>query len=146
MNDFTTLWSLDAISDDPGEAARVQNILRIYKFAIVSFTTMGSCHAVAFIVIPLAAGGFALPFEVWLPESNTHVYHKIVFAIEAYIILSLVFLVCGIDALFISLCGTIAIQFRLLSHKTRKLKADFGEKHIRATLRDCLLHQKCLIT
>lgn len=145
IEEFGKLWSLDVVADDSEEVESIQNTLHIYKVAIKAFVCLGITHLASFIVIPLVAGGRALPYQVWLPEDNFYCYIA-VFIIQIYVIVILLFLVCGTDALFIALCGTMGIQCKLLVHKMRKLKADLGEEVIRGTLKECVLHQQHLIS
>lgn len=138
------MWSLDVISDDPEEFESVQTILRIYLLGIKAFICAGLTHVASFIGIPLMAGGRALPYKFWLPE-NSSFYYMTIFAIETYVVFVLLFLVCGIDSLFIALCGSMGIQFRLLAHKMRKLKGDLEVEVIKRTLKECILHQRHII-
>lgn len=93
----------------------------------------------------MATGLQTLPYHVWLPESGSSFYYAATFVIEIYVILVLLFLVCGIDSFFIALCGSMGIQFKLLAHRMRNLKSDSKEEIIRETLKECILHQKHLI-
>lgn len=145
IEEFTNLWSLDVISDDHKEMENIQKILRTYIVAIKIFICSGLTHLTSFIVIPLLSQGRLLPYQVWLPESDSSLYYYAVFTIENYVTTILLFLVCGIDSLFIALCATIGIQFRLLSHKMRNVKSNMGEQTIKNTLRECIMHQKRLI-
>lgn len=144
IKEFINLWSLETISDDPEEAGIVQGMLRIYKLAMCTFVTLGTVHFASFIVVPALVDGRRLPYYAWLPPGDSDFYYYAVFIIENYVILVLLFLVCGTDSLFIALCGTTGVQFRLLSHKMRNLKIDLGEEMIRRTLRECIVHQKHL--
>lgn len=143
IEEFQDLWDIDLVAGDAKEAKHIQTILATYKLCIKLFFCCGLSHTASFIVIPLLSGGDTLPYQMWLPN---HLFYLPVFVVQIYVIFILLFLVVGIDSFFIALCGTLGIQFRLLAHKMRQLKSDLPDELIRTTLRECVLHQKHLLT
>lgn len=142
IEDFGQLWSLEVVADSRKETKKIQTTLRIYRSCIKIFVCVGLAHLTSFIIIPLIKGGNSLPYQMWLPNDSCYI---LAFVVQIYVILVLLFLVCGIDALFIALCGSLGIQFRLLSYKIKQLKANLEEEFVRVTLKECLLHEKHLM-
>lgn len=141
LSDFESFWDISLLQDDPDQCKSVQTSLKLYKYGITAAFTVSFVQVIALVSIPLFAEGRQLPFALWLPDDSASPFYEFVFALQTFTLVSLLSIAIGIDALFISFCGSLAVQFKLLAHRLRGLEGG----GIPDALRECVTYHKRLL-
>lgn len=129
-------WKIENI--EVGEMA--QFLLRF----VYIYTGLGGFLTFGFAIKPFFNTGRQMPLMCWTPDGNPTPYYQVVYAMQAYVLFSVVGGVVGFDLLYMYMNFIISVQFKLLRYELNHVVQE-SEKDTMLKLKKCCQHHQFLL-